>query len=299
MQLVSDLILEDTMPLNETDKAWIRQEIRIAHERRGWGRLTGFVKDWGGTGAAIAILLFALTKWEAYVEFRTNTNNRLSSIEKTLVDIQGSLAKQNLVNHAALPLADFKATLPDLGSSIAVARKQKIKISSQVVNDLSKQLNATETGASEFWPTAAEFISYRSALTHEDLFKLADSLPRCVDTEPHPATTAAAINKPGLQSFPVNPAHYDNCRIQLDSLEEDVLLSHWAQTVPSVISLVFNHCLVIYKGGVVQLRFNSPIVFQNCLWELVVSETPPISGQEVTEKLLGSNPDSFTLSPAI
>jgi hypothetical protein len=43
------------MPLNEADRAWIRQEIQSAHKRLGIGKLTGFIKDWSGTGAAAAV----------------------------------------------------------------------------------------------------------------------------------------------------------------------------------------------------------------------------------------------------
>lgn len=91
----------------------------------------------------MAILIFAFTKWEAYVEFRTTTNSRLGNIEKSLGEIQGNLAKQSLLNHALLPLADFKATLPDLNSSIAVARQQKIKVPLKVVDALAEYVSST------------------------------------------------------------------------------------------------------------------------------------------------------------
>jgi hypothetical protein len=79
------------MALNNTDKAWITLEIQTALKRKGWGRLTGFMKDWSGTGAAVAILILAFAKWEGYVEFRTKTNDRLETIEKTLSQISASL----------------------------------------------------------------------------------------------------------------------------------------------------------------------------------------------------------------
>jgi hypothetical protein len=70
------------MPLNETDKAWTRQETQAAHKREGWGKLTGFLKDWSGFGGCIAIALFLTLQWGGYVEFRTNTKDRLDTLEQ-------------------------------------------------------------------------------------------------------------------------------------------------------------------------------------------------------------------------
>jgi hypothetical protein len=194
-----------------------------------------------------------------------------------------------------LPPSEFKATLPDLASSIAVARKRKVTVSPKVVEDLTKQLTATDTNTSGFWPAAAELISYRSTLTHEDLGKLKSALPRCVDLVPHDATTAEAIS-PGEQTVKINPAYYENCQFQLASPEEDAKISNFAQHYPA---LTLRHCLVIYTGGEVRLKLGMwPLMFENSLWEISVSGTPPASGQTVTETLLSGNPDLFKL-PAL
>ena len=87
---------EDNMPLNETDRAWIRQEIQSAHRRRGLGKFTGFIKDWGGTSAAVAIVIFAFTQWGAYVQFRTHTGDRLDTIEHTIYGLQRSQVTSHL-----------------------------------------------------------------------------------------------------------------------------------------------------------------------------------------------------------
>ena len=80
------------MPLNETDKACIREHVRGAHERHGWGKFTGAIKDRGGAGAAITILILALTRWTTYIEFRTQTNDRLGT---TPIDTQSIRSPQN------------------------------------------------------------------------------------------------------------------------------------------------------------------------------------------------------------
>ena len=100
-----DLPENDTdMPLNETDKAWIRQEIQAAHKRAGWSKLTGFVKDWFGAGAAITIIVLFFNQMNAYTEFRVHTNDRLEVIEKALLTIQASSAPKKVLSElASLP----------------------------------------------------------------------------------------------------------------------------------------------------------------------------------------------------
>ena len=101
---------ESEMALNSTDKAWITLEIQTALKRKGWGKLTGFIKDWSGAGAAAGILIFMLSQWGNYVEFRTQTNLRLTSIEGKLETINKQLAS----NTASLALLNPHAsnTLP-------------------------------------------------------------------------------------------------------------------------------------------------------------------------------------------
>jgi hypothetical protein len=79
------------MALNNTDKAWITLEIQTALKRKGWGRFTGFIRDWSGTSAVVAILILTFAKWEGYVEFRTKTSDRLDAIEKTLSQMSANL----------------------------------------------------------------------------------------------------------------------------------------------------------------------------------------------------------------
>lgn len=217
--------------------------------------------------------------------------------------VQASLATQNLTAYAALTPNEFKAKLPDVASDIAVARRHNVKVPPTVVDELSKRLSATESSAANFWQTAAQLISYRSALSHEDLVNLARSMPRCVDSPPSPATSARAIEEKDLGHpifVPINSAHYDNCRIQIDSPEESAALAVQARNIPALagVPLVFRHCLVVYKGGDVRLQTNAPVAFDDCLFQFDVYTAPPESGQKITENLLASNPDTFTI-PAI
>jgi hypothetical protein len=218
-----------------------------------------------------------------------HVNGTASSLARTQTRVEIGLIRQNIQDYAALPANEFKGTLPDLSSAIAAAKQKNVKVSPKVIGDLQEKL-IESTGSPNFWPAAAEFISYRSALTHEDIANFRKTMPRCLDLQPHPATTAEAIS-PGEQTVKINPAYYEDCQLQLDSPREDEMISFWAQRAPA---LTFRHCLVIYQGGAVRLELgNWPLTFENCLWDLVVSEKPPASGQKVTETLLTSNPDSF------
>jgi len=127
---------DDAMPLNETDKAWIRQEIQVAHKRMGLSKLTGFIKDWSGTSAAVAILILFFTQWTAYVEFRTTTNETIKNINSQLKDIDGKLALQQVTAQASLSSRDFKASLPLLSSALGTVQRQKLTISNDVLSDV-------------------------------------------------------------------------------------------------------------------------------------------------------------------
>jgi hypothetical protein len=103
---------ESEMALNNTDKAWITLEIQTALKRKGWGKLTGFIKDWSGTGAAIGILIFMATQWGGYIEFRTGANLRLGNIEGRLGNIEQRLA--SITASLALTKPQAKNELPQL-----------------------------------------------------------------------------------------------------------------------------------------------------------------------------------------
>jgi hypothetical protein len=310
MQVLCADPIDDTMPLNETDKAWIRETIRLAHGRHGWGKLTGFIKDWSGAGAAVAILVLFFTQWTGYVEFRTKTGDRLDNIEKTLNQITQDSTKQSLLTHAALPVADFKATLSDLRSTLAKAKQQNVKVSPKVIGDLQEKLIAS-TDAPTFWPAAAEFIAYRSLATTS--WSAPKNLPICTDRPPT-RTTLTVLSPTQIQ---VNPGVYENCRFSLDSPQEDEQLNRYL-TMPAEgksLTIMFKHCLIVYHGGQINLvtalnernvpylvgppehpfakgtvnvAVTNAIEFRDCLFDIELQNAPPEPGQQITRLLLAS-----------
>jgi hypothetical protein len=310
---------ETDMPLNETDKAWIREQIQEARKRHGWGKLTGAIKDWSGAGAAIAILIFAATQWTAYVEFRTQTNDRLGTIEK-------KLTTSELQSQASLPQPAFEKALPEVRSTIAAALKDRISVPPALIEGLKSKLLASNSAAPDFWPTLSEFVSYRSALSYHAAAAPAPlrwvysfaNVPDCVDSPPKPMRIVSTSD--------LSKGVYENCRFVLDSAEQDQKLN--AILSGNTPAIVFQNCLIEYHGGdinlilawnkapftfivppnnpedklpphVYHLNMTGPAIdFQNCLFNFSFQNTPSSNGQLLSTALLAQDAASASLPVA-
>lgn len=105
-------------------------------------------------------------------------------------------------------------------------------------------------------------------------------------------------------------AHYDSCKITLDSPHDNAVLNDLILHFNTLI--VFKHCLVIYRGGPVNLIIRlqnypvtviapshpqgvptvvsgSTITFQDCLFQLDITASPPPIGAKITQLLLAEN----------
>ncbi|MGB8782378.1 MAG: hypothetical protein WCD02_04625, partial [Terriglobales bacterium] len=225
-------------------------------------------------------------------------------IESTVKQISRDSAKQTLVGHAALLLPEFKETLPELGSAIASAKQQNVKVSPKVIGDLQDKLTAS-VNAPDFWPVAAEFISYRSF--NNTSWSAPPNLPTCTDSEPSESTVS--ILSPTQAT--INPGVYENCRFTVDSPQEDARLNEIIQKRMAVV--IFRHCVIVYRGGPINLvlafnKYNVPwsaepekgramggtvnisvrdaVQFRDCLFDFVLHNEPPKAGQELTQLLL-------------
>jgi hypothetical protein len=291
------------MPLNETDKAWIRQEIQNTSKRHGWSKVTGFIKDWSGLGIIVAIAIAALTQWTSYIEFRTHTGDRLTDIEKNLTSL-------NLKAQASLPAEEFQSTLTDLRSSIAIAKKESVKVDMHTIGVLQKKLVDTDSSASDFWPTVSTFVSYRSEIQSTPL---SGNIPNCTDSLP-------SLNKVSsirdLHEIDIAGGVYENCRVTLDSVQDQEKINSLLKNRNMLI--IFKHCLVAYRGGNINLIVGwknhhakigigdvkvpvdavmngNAISFEDCIFDFVFSSAPPSNGREVTQALLGTSGNSLTL----
>src|ERR1017187_7506012 len=75
-----DFAPTEEMALNHIDKEWIALTIRESIRDHYRSKLARF-RDWFPVTAAIAIVIFALTQWNAYTVFRVHTEDRLANIE--------------------------------------------------------------------------------------------------------------------------------------------------------------------------------------------------------------------------
>ena len=140
------------MPLNDTDKTWVREAIREGNK----STLEKF-KDWIPAAVAVGLLIFAWNKNEDYTQFKVTTGLRLEGVEK-------SLARQNLTSNAALSTDAFASNLPQLEADIKAASEKKVNVSSGVLKDLSQKLLATDNSAQGYWPRPFNLLITSTAL---------------------------------------------------------------------------------------------------------------------------------------
>ncbi len=252
---------------------------------------------------------------------------------KKLTAIETKLTVLGLQSQASLPQSTFDKTLPDLRSVVATARKENVRVPPKVIEGLQSKLLAADSTAPEFWPTVAEFISYRSFVLSTPLTyppskrpwghaNVIATLPNCTDSFPKPMTIKEvlspneAVNNRGL---------YDNCRFVLDSATQDQTLNTILRGNTPLIT--FKNCLIEYHGGEISLilawdkepftwtlvgrgpqdpskilhvTVSAPAIqFENCLFIFEFQNSPPPNGQRLSATLLAENSTSvsFPVSP--
>jgi hypothetical protein len=259
------------------------------------------------------VVSFGFIWLSAITVFLVHINETASRIEKAQGILeQKSTIRQDLTTYASLPSNEFKATLPELSSAIAAAKRDNVKVAPQVIGDLQHQLTGAE-GTPEFWHAAGEFVSYKSFNT--TVLTLPANMKRCVDAPPSPSTVKEVLNDTQLT---INPGVYENCQLTLDSAQEDTLLNSYL--LGGTPSITFKHCLIVYRGGPINLiiafdnyepkRYTiggktlpgtvkvsgSAIQFLDCLFDLELNGAPPEPGRRLTQSLLTNNTSSIAFT---
>lgn len=294
-----------------------------ATPRKVWGWITRN-KAFSSIALIVGLIIAALQLWyPAYSEhvnedFKLRVDGRIDArlidLRKDLSDVKGSVTEmkatldtlkpfiqdlvQRQMNKAAqMPTSELQDNLSQIKNVVEVARREKVQVKIKTVQTIEEKLRSLPSRTDQFWQLSADLISYRSLFGRPDyLSTWKPSLPRCADFEPHPSTLAEGIG-PGEQTIKVNPAYYENCRVQLDSAEENEKITNYAKRY---VGLTFKHCLVVYRGGPVNIHLGlGALTFENCLLDLSVYGTPPVSGQKVTEFLLAKNIESFKLTDLV
>lgn len=236
------------------------------------------------------------------------TVNRTEAKLQTLEPFIRDVIQHQFDSAAKLPIAMLQERLPAVQHLLATAKDQRFKADAKIVDTLTRKLNAANTSAGGFWPTAAEFISYRSLQTEQRIADGASNFPNCTDHRP----TAPKIIGIEGNNFTLGRSLYENCRITFDSPLENEKINSLLQDFTS--SITFRNCVVIYRGGEIKLivsfkdhivRFanlshpsdppvlgtlnvSSTLQFENCLFDFTFRGTPPIPGQELTRAILAT-----------
>ena len=162
------LVREEDVPLNEQDKAWIRETIRDAHRQQGWGRIAKIFKDWGALGIAAGIAFFLLSQFGDYREFRGNVNARLTNIESQLTGIEEHLTK---IDGALAPQAIKDASIhPDNPKSAAqvdqalnAATKAGITIDPAIVQEAGNKFIKASEQNPDAWQASLALLDYKTS----------------------------------------------------------------------------------------------------------------------------------------
>jgi len=250
------------------------------------------LKSWSLPGAAVAIAIFVILQWTAYVEFRTTTNLTFGNIEKRLAGIEGQLAKIVVTSHASLNPAQFVDTLPDLGPSLATLRQGNVSVPRDVVSAIRSQLIATIPNAPGFWPATAELVNYRSPMIPINLRECARTVPEHLTWRPldHPEAAGAG---------PPDQVKFSNCHLDLDLPFPASVIS---PTNTDAVSIVCEHCKITYTGGKVpllSLRGYVNLIFNDCSFAIRASSDSPERAKRLIAAALTSEDEksiSYTYS---
>jgi hypothetical protein len=255
--------LEDDMPLNAPDKAWVQQEIAASHKRSGFGKLTGAIKDWGGTGAAIAIIIFFLTQWGNYTEFRTRTGDRLDGTEKRLEKIEAGILELRAFQSPEAVLHEINGLEPATFNRALQALRTAVqkpieanKISQPLLLGIAGKLSKTNPSTPGYWPTVLEFLQFASA----------GLAPANV---PPSGSTPAVKSSSGLR---MNYDTFAGVTVLLDG--------------GSLSNSRFDSCRVIFTSTPVTMK---NVTFVNSVFEFPVSSAPSPYIQQASKLLLASD----------
>jgi hypothetical protein len=253
---------EEDMPLNDADRAWIRQEIQAGFKREGRGKLTGFIKDWGGLGGAVAVIIFILVQWNVLTEFRVHTNDRLDSIEKQLLILRASESPDSVFRELnSFSLNRFAQSLPAL-QRVVEHPFTEVKAPQSAIKSMAQKLLQTDEHSPDYWPTVLQFIQFASAGLSPDV-------------PPRSAGREQVINNHGDFS--------------LGTVSGKVVLLDGGDLV----NTHFYNSRIIFTQNPVHMR---NVAFSDCVFELPVVAIPNQYLQNTSRELLASDIKSATLS---
>jgi hypothetical protein len=278
--LMQDLLEEDseaaTMPLNDGDRAWIRQEIQEGLKGLSFLRLRILAPYL----LAGAVIVFVLVQWSGYVEFRTRTEDRLSYIETNLNKLQSQLGLripaglQRLIpplGHNVKP-TELADNLKEAGTLIDAAFRTRLASSPELLQPIRDSL---ETLRSE--PKYNEEV--RKAAT-ADLIRLDGytQFSKALEEGRYPSLqplqqSLAPSQLSGLMNFRMDCTHPTAGFLNVEPPELgdkififNVVVIGCHQTLDHLIWIdtEFKNATITYNGGPLRL---ADVRFNNCVFE--------------------------------
>ncbi len=316
------------MPLTKTEWKTIEDKLEAAIKQsqpRGWKKALHVTREWGVLGVNISVILALLalsasqfyqanTRLAKEAAFEATTDQSLKGIQGDIVGIKTDVAKLNLALSASKPIAQFKASLPELHSSLTVAQKQNVKVSPTLIADLQSKLATVGPDAPNYWPAAADFVSYRSF--NNATWSPPANLPNCRDTQPSTTTLQNNFQMNGKpQKLETKMMGYHDCQFAFDSM----LDGNWLNTlIDRKAAVFFKTCVILYSGGSIIARLDlahqtrvvdsvadgthsmtvsisDSFQFEDCVFELSVQPSPTQQAKALTALLFTQNTSKITL----
>jgi len=245
----------------------------------------------------------------------TDLDQKVTAIGTSLNDLKPYI--EDIVRHdfekvAGLSGVELGKHLPAIQHLVSVAKNQAIQVNPASVNRITEKLLTIQPRPAEFWTVGTDLLSYRS-LNDETRKLLTAPLPNCTDSQPTPMRL---LEGPTPQKINVSSGVYENCQFTLDSAQDN-------QSINSILRnrtpfIVFKHCLIVYRGGDVNLTLDwnqsvakvhiegesterivhlsgQALQFENCLFVFSVQGIPPPSGQTMAERLLAQSGNTLKL----
>jgi hypothetical protein len=269
---------------------------------RGWKKALHILREWSVLGATATVIIAllalagtafyqAVARVERQAAFETNTTRTLEEIRSEIKELRGSQTRASFTQEViAKPNQE---TAKALTATLQTAKKDKISLPPDAIDEGGKKFIAAATKIPEAWNAALAFLDYRSYLNVP---------PPGAIQQPGKgfltAYTAGPNAASGLQTtmqwigHSLAPDVPQYRRIDSPDLNKDL------QTGPDFLLLdnakllldgmfikkvVFRDSHIIYKGGSVILE---NVYFVNCTFEIVRQPT----GQSLAEAVLASSP---------
>ncbi len=206
---------------------------------------------------------------------------RITEQDKSIAKMDGRLegigamltvVTQNEIRRVAnLKPSDFDTALPEVSTVLTVATTENVPRPDLTLNAIRANLVRSKPQSPGFWGAAGAVITYQSGPG-------SDALPDCLATPPSvtPSTPPPTIP---ITDF---PAVYQNCQIELDSVEAAMKKNFFLRLVE------FRNCTVIYRGGQFAFPEGGYWRFVDCSFELLVKQPPAAPGQKFIHSLLAA-----------